>query len=222
MRENWSLTNPARCDNIGHARCKTEIGRARFYFDLVPGTITNQIVGNQARAYHGGVVNHFGCAPSVASGNDNQRDGAGLITFCPANKAALASAQTLSQSLTTGNGGPNPMAKVHNTTPQDAVPNSPTNGSSKTPSHEDFINSITSHTPPQARMRLANETRRLLAAGRLRPADYLDDNDAETLQREIAQALPHIHPDDLFSLAILCYRFALCPPEARAWRGEVA
>jgi hypothetical protein len=79
------LTEPRLCANIDHAR-RNEIDRARFVFGPVPYTITNQIVGNQARAYHGGNVNHFGCALSVASGNDNQRDSAGLI-FNPAPQA---------------------------------------------------------------------------------------------------------------------------------------
>ncbi len=71
------------CGSMFLGKRITEIGRARFYFSPVPDTITNQIVGNQARAYHRGNVNLHGCALSVTFANDNLSDSAGLITFSP-------------------------------------------------------------------------------------------------------------------------------------------
>lgn len=159
MRENWGLTKMSDCVILDHGKRNTEIGRARFSFTPVPDTIAQLIVGNQARAYHGGTVNHFGCALSVTFANDNQRDDAGLISFSPANKAALTGVVSTDQSLTTTTGGP-VMAANHNTSttlhePQDH----PTNTCSEAPSHDDPAAALAALWP-----RLSDRDRRCLYA----------------------------------------------------------
>jgi len=103
--------------------------------------------------------------------------------------------------------------KQYSSIPRD-VPNLSENVSS-TPSHE-FVNSIIGTTPPEARHRLATRTRKALASVDLRPAQSLHEGwseyGPEDLRADIVQALPYIDADDLFSLACLAFRFALCPP----------
>jgi hypothetical protein len=105
-------------------------------------------------------------------------------------------------------------ANPHSTIPLDVSPNSHENVSSATQDQE-FIDSITGGVSPEARRRLAADTRRALATVDLIPSSSLHDSpaayDADDLRKDITRALAYIDIDDLFALACLCDRFALCP-----------
>lgn len=214
------------CANIDHA---TELAGswARFAF-IEPRTIANQIVGYSARFHRLKVVNLLGCAHLVDScGNDNRVMAAGAVSFEPAPQSETCHCVNSDTPLApnTDEAASRLGTFYHRISPsrKPSLSERETRRGGfvmsqvKTPSHEvteEFVQSITSHTPLEARQRMAEDTRRVLAQIRLRSTESLDDNDAETLRCEIEKTLPHIHADDLFSLMLLCYRFALCPPEA--------